>query len=168
MISQTVEYALRAMVHLSYVAPDHCSTDTLAGVTRVPRAYLAKVLQELRKAGLVQSQRGIGGGVRLARPATAITILEVVNAVEPIQRIHTCPLGLPSHGRRLCPLHGKLDAALATVESSFSSTTLADIVAAPHSGSKPLCDTAAARVPKSTSSPRGADGKPTDTSKRKR
>ncbi len=167
MFSQTVEYALRAMVHLSYVAPEHCSTDDMAAVTCVPRAYLAKVLQELRKAGLVQSQRGIGGGVRLARLPSEITILEVVNAVEPIRRIQTCPLGLPSHGRRLCPLHGKLDAALATVETSFGSTTLADVVAAPQGGSKPLCDVRgneASRQPTDRAKARRPSGK----SKRKR
>ncbi len=140
MLSQTVEYALRAMVQLTYVAPEACSTDILAQTTQVPRAYLSKVLQELRKAGLVNSRRGIGGGVCLARPAEDISILEVVNSVEPIRRISTCPLGLPSHGKRLCPLHGKLDAALAALETSFSETTLADIIAAPHRGSKPLCD----------------------------
>ncbi|GIW97937.1 MAG: transcriptional regulator [Pirellulaceae bacterium] len=140
MFSQTVEYALRAMVHLSYVAPEYCSTEDMAEVTRVPRAYLAKVLQSLRRSGLVESQRGLGGGIRLARSATDITILEVVNAVEPIRRITTCPLGLKAHGARLCPLHGKLDAALAQIENSFRETSLADIVAAPHHGSKPLCE----------------------------
>ena len=141
MLSQTVEYALRAMVQLAYVAPDSCATEAMAQTTQVPRAYLSKVLQSLRKAGLVRSQRGIGGGVGLAKEAKEISILDVVNAVEPLKRISVCPLGLPSHGTRLCPLHGKLDRALAQVESSFAETTLADIISVPHHGSKPLCDT---------------------------
>ena len=62
MISQTVEYALRAMVHLAREAPGARTTDQVARTTRVPRAYLSKVLQSLRRAGLVRSQRGIGGG----------------------------------------------------------------------------------------------------------
>ena len=49
----------------------------------------------------------------LAKPPGELTILEVVNAVEPIGRIKTCPLGLSSHGVNLCPLHRRLDAALA-------------------------------------------------------
>jgi Rrf2 family nitric oxide-sensitive transcriptional repressor len=139
MLSQTVEYALRAMIQLTYVAPGACSTDDLAQTTQVPRAYLSKVLQALRRAGIVKSRRGIGGGICLAKLPTEVSILEVVNAVEPIRRIATCPLGIHSHGSRLCPLHGKLDAAFATVEKSFAETTLAEIVAAPHHGSKPLC-----------------------------
>jgi Rrf2 family transcriptional regulator, nitric oxide-sensitive transcriptional repressor len=140
MLSQTVEYALRAMVQLTYVAPEACSTDVLAATTQVPRAYLSKVLQALRRAGIVQSQRGIGGGVCLAKSPADISILEVVNAVDPIRRIATCPLGLAAHGKRLCPLHKKLDLAFETVERSFAETSLAEIVAAPHQGSKPLCN----------------------------
>ncbi len=68
-----------------------------------------------------------------------LTILEVVNAVEPIQRITTCPLGLASHGFRLCPLHRRLDNALAMVEKAFGGTTLAEVLSEPTS-SRPLCD----------------------------
>ena len=141
MLSQTVEYALRAMVHLSYLAPDASSTDAVAASTQVPRAYLSKVLQSLRRSGLVKSQRGVGGGVSLAKPPEEITILEVVNAVEPIQRIKVCPLNIASHSGLLCPLHSKLDDALATLETTFSATTLAEIVATSPEGSMPLCDT---------------------------
>lgn len=83
MFSQTVEYALRAIVR--YVAPEACSTNTLAETTLVPRAYLSKVLQGLRRSGLITSQRGVGGGVALAHSSSEITILQVVNAVEPIR-----------------------------------------------------------------------------------
>jgi len=137
-ISQTVEYALRAVVHLANEAPSARTTDQIAEATRVPRAYLSKVLQSLCRAGLVRSQRGIGGGMTLAKSAAELTILEVVNAVEPIQRIRTCPLGLTAHGVRLCPLHRRLDAALATVEQAFQRTTLAEVLAEPTT-SIPLC-----------------------------
>jgi Rrf2 family protein len=138
MLSQTVEYALRAAVHLASKAPTAQTTDEIAQVTRVPRAYLSKVLQALGRAGIVQSQRGVGGGVTLAKPADELTILEVVDAVEPIQRIRTCPLGLAAHGVHLCPLHSRLDGALAMVEKAFGDTTLAEILAEPTT-SIPLC-----------------------------
>src|SRR5437764_12024008 len=115
MFSQTVEYALRAVVHLAHEAPAARTTEQIAAATRVPRAYLAKVLQGLVRAGLVHSQRGVGGGISLARPADELTILEVVNAVEPIRRIRSCPLNLKSHGVNLCPLHRRMDQALALV-----------------------------------------------------
>jgi Rrf2 family transcriptional regulator, nitric oxide-sensitive transcriptional repressor len=137
-LSQTVEYALRAAVHLAQEAPGARTTDQIAEATRVPRAYLSKVLQSLSRAGVVNSQRGLGGGMALAKSASELTILEVVNAVEPIQRIRACPLGLAAHGVRLCPLHRRLDNALATVEEAFGNTTLAEVLAEPAK-SVPLC-----------------------------
>jgi Rrf2 family protein len=138
MFSQTVEYALRAMMHLTQEAPRARTTEQIAEATRVPKAYLSKVLQGLRRAGLVESRRGIGGGMALVKDPGSITILEVVEAVEPIGRIKTCPLGLESHGANLCPLHHRLDAALATVEDAFRRSTLAEVLAEP-STSIPLC-----------------------------
>ena len=138
MFTQTVEYALRAVVHLASEAPEGRTTDQIARATRVPRAYLSKVLQSLTRGGIVRSQRGLGGGMTLAKSPEALTILEVVNAVEPIQRIRTCPLGLAAHGVRLCPLHKRLDNALALVEEAFGNSTLAEVLAEP-TRSKPLC-----------------------------
>lgn len=150
MLSQTVEYALRAVVQLASIAPQASTTADLAVVTQVPQAYLAKVLQALVKAGIVASQRGASGGVSLARPAEKLTILDIVNATDPIQRIRTCPLELASHGTKLCPLHRRMDAALAQVEHAFRITTLAEVVGDP-SKIKPLCDsTPNARPRKST------------------
>jgi Rrf2 family protein len=137
-LSQTVEYALRAVVHLASQVPQARTTDQIAEATRVPRAYLSKVLQALVRAGVVNSQRGLRGGMTLGRPAAELTILEVVNAVEPIQRIRTCPLGLAAHGVNLCPLHRRLDDALAHVEGAFGNSTLAEVLAEPTT-SVPLC-----------------------------
>ena len=74
----------------------------------------------------------------LAKSPDDLTILEVVNSVEPIQRIRSCPLGLAAHGVRLCPLHRRLDNALAMVEEAFASSTLAEVLAEPTK-SVPLC-----------------------------
>ncbi len=138
MFSQTVEYALRAVVHLASRGPEAQTTDQIALSTRVPRAYLSKVIQGLARGGIVESHRGLGGGVTLAVAPEELTILQVVNAVEPIERIRTCPLGLAAHGVHLCPLHRRLDNALAMVEEAFGSTTLAEILAEPTK-SVPLC-----------------------------
>jgi Rrf2 family nitric oxide-sensitive transcriptional repressor len=139
MLSLTVDYALRAVVHLADQAPAGRTTDEIAEITRVPKAYLSKVLQALGRAGIVESHRGIGGGMMLTKDPAQLTILDIVNAVEPINRIRTCPLGLPKHGRRLCPLHSRLDKALAMVEDAFRKTTLAEVLAEPTK-SRPLCE----------------------------
>lgn len=131
MFSQTVEYALRAVVHLAAIAPHACTTDQIAVATKVKRPYLSKVMQALVKAQIVRSQRGLKGGMALVKAPADLTILEVVNAVEPIKRIRYCPLGLESHGQRLCPLHRRVDDALKSVEEAFRSTTLGEILAEP-------------------------------------
>jgi len=121
------------------VAPESAATEAIAKATKVPPAYLSKVIQALVKAGVLTSRRGIGGGITLLKRPDELTILEVVNAVDPIKRIKTCPLDLSAHGAKLCPLHKRVDAALATVESAFAMTTLAEVLAEPTT-SKPLCD----------------------------
>ena len=145
MFSKTIEYALRAVAHLAYEAPDARTTEQISEATRVKPAYLSKVLQALCRAGIVKSQRGVGGGIALARRPEDLTILEVVNAVDPIQRIKTCPLGLKTHGLRLCPLHRRMDDALATVEAAFAGTTLAEVLAEP-THSPPLCEVGVDRL----------------------
>lgn len=142
MFSQTIEYALRAVVHLAYQSPDAHTTAQIAEATRVPKDYLSKILQGLARVGIVRTQRGVGGGVALIKDPADLTILDVVNAVEPesVRRITTCPLGLKTHGVRLCPLHKRLDNAVASVEAAFRATTLAEVLAEP-SESVPLCET---------------------------
>lgn len=139
MFSQKVEYALRTVVQLAANAPEPQTVEQIARATLVPPAYQAKVVQALVHAGLLHSQRGVGGGITLVKPPAELTILEVVNAVDPIKRIATCPLGLASHGVRLCPLHRRMDNALASVEKAFRETTLAEVLAEPTQ-SVPLCD----------------------------
>ena len=139
MFSQTVEYALRAVVHLAIHSPQPQTTSEIAAATQVPTAYLSKVLQGLREKGIVRLQRGVGGGVSLARGPQELTILDVVNAVDPIRRITTCPLDLKAHGVRLCALHRRMDDALQHVESAFRETTLAELLEDPNP-SVPLCD----------------------------
>ncbi|WP_240928245.1 RrF2 family transcriptional regulator [Thalassoroseus pseudoceratinae] len=139
LFSQTVEYALRAVVFLASEAPEASTTNQIAEATRIPPAYLSKVLQALGRGGVVRSQRGVGGGMSLHKTPEELTLLEVVNAVDPIIRIRTCPLELSAHGAKLCPLHKRLDSALESVEKAFAETTLADILMEP-STSIPLCD----------------------------
>jgi Rrf2 family nitric oxide-sensitive transcriptional repressor len=67
MFSQTVEYALRAVVFLADQAPEPRTTDQIAQATRVPKAYLSKVLQGLAKNGVVKTQRGVGAGSHCTR-----------------------------------------------------------------------------------------------------
>ena len=140
MISQTAEYALRAIVYLADQSESPQTTQQIAEVTRVPAGYLAKVMQSLSRSGLVRAQRGLHGGFTLAIPAKQLTVLDVVQAVDPLRRIEHCPLGIEGH-QTLCPLHRRLDNAVAMVEKALGSTTIAEVLADPKRGKgpKPLC-----------------------------
>jgi Rrf2 family nitric oxide-sensitive transcriptional repressor len=136
MFSQTAEYALRAMAWLSVLDHELIPTPVLAHKAQVPPNYLAKVLQQLAAAKLITGRRGVGGGYKLARPASEITLLDVVRCVAPVERVQECPLGKAMHGGRLCPLHQVKDRAAAAVIEVLGGVTLRDLQRDPD---HPLC-----------------------------
>ncbi len=138
MISQTAEYALRAVVFLADQGGAPCTTAKISEGTQLPAGYLAKVMQLLSRGRIVNSQRGLHGGFTLAGEPDELTVLEVINAVDPIQRFHECPLKIQNHGPDLCPLHRKLDDAGKLLEQSFGDTTISSLLSVPKRR-KPLC-----------------------------
>ena len=139
MISQTVEYALRAIVTIAQHQGAPCTAQKISEISQVPAPYLSKLMQGMVRANLLTSKRGFHGGYVLTRDAADLTILEVVNAVEPFKRIRQCPLGIESHDGTLCPLHRRLDNSMAMVEETFRGTTVAELLSQPGSVS-PLCE----------------------------
>ncbi len=145
MLSQTAEYALRAMVSLARSGATGVArtAQDIAGEARVPLDYLSKILNSLGRAGLVHAQRGRNGGFQATRPMTQITVLEVVSAVDPVRRIHSCPLGLQEHGTNLCPLHRKLDDAARSIEDAFRETSIGSLAGVPFCEGEQACAAAA-------------------------
>ncbi|MDQ6677799.1 MAG: Rrf2 family transcriptional regulator [Acidobacteriota bacterium] len=143
MLSQTAEYALRAMVALAQTGSQAQTAHQIAQRTHVPLDYLSKVLNLLARAGLVTAQRGRGGGFQAGRPAGQVSVFQIIDAVDPLKRIHTCPLGLAAHGSNLCPLHRKLDDAARATAEAFHETTLASISGVT---AHPLCPGASAAI----------------------
>ena len=140
MFSQTAEYALRAVTWLAKHQSDgNVGAGRIAAETQVPASYLSKILQQLAQKQIVSSRRGVGGGFCLAIEPNQLTVLAVVNAVDPVHRIKTCPLQLDTHQARLCPVHAKLDAALANVEQALGESTIAELLA-DTSRPSPLCN----------------------------
>ena len=138
MLSKTAEYALRAVVFMSIQPEKLASADLLAEKTKVPRRYLTRVLQDLTVVGLIRSRPGPGGGYELAKSIEDLAILDVVNAVAPLERIRSCPLGLRSH-TQLCPLHAELDRAYAATEAAFAGVTIQQLLSSTNPVA-PLCD----------------------------
>lgn len=128
MISQTAEYALRAVAQLAAHVDEPQTAQQIAADTQVPLPYLSKVLQSLAREGVIHSQRGLHGGFTLRMDADELTVYAVVEAVDPLKRISTCPLGLIDHGAKLCPLHRRLDEAFSAVEVAFRATYIGELL----------------------------------------
>jgi Rrf2 family protein len=94
MLSRTGEYALRAVLYLAGRAGDSSvPADDIAAAIHVPRNYLSKTLHRLAKRGVLKSVRGPRGGFRLARPAQAILVADVVSEFDHITASPWCLMG---------------------------------------------------------------------------
>lgn len=134
MISQTAEYALRAVIYLGNEGGVARTTSEISKSVKAPASYLSKVMQRLSRQGIVASQRGLHGGFKIAKPLVDVTVLDVVNAVDPIQRIRECPLGNKAHGKNLCPLHRCMDDTFAEAEETFRKITVDSLLEQPRRG----------------------------------
>ena len=127
MLSQTCEYALRAVACLARQPGEFVTASALADATAVPSDYLSKVLQQLASAGVVQGRRGVGGGYRLARDPRDINLHDIIDAMGMITRMRACPSA--DSRDNTCPLHDTMDRAIKAAEQVFRDTTLANLVA---------------------------------------
>jgi len=125
-ISEAASLALHAMVLLACQAGGPLSTKRISGQLRVSDHHLSKVMQRLGRAGLVDSTRGPKGGFRLARRGSAITLLEIYEAVEGRIRERTCLLDRPAC-RGGCALSGLMNILGNEVQAYLARTKLEDL-----------------------------------------
>ncbi|MGA2501176.1 MAG: Rrf2 family transcriptional regulator [Tepidisphaeraceae bacterium] len=140
MISMSAEYALRAVLCLAGNPAVPMTIQQIAAAGKIPPAYLAKILKSLVRHSILGSQRGLNGGFVLARPADQLTLLDIVNLTDTSHRIHTCPLGLKSHGTNLCCLHRQLDSAVSAAERQLAGATIAQLLAKSPPGKSGCCN----------------------------
>jgi Rrf2 family protein len=81
-ISAKVDYAIRAMCAVAAAGPDPVTADSMAAAQGLPPKFLESILNDLRRAGLLRSQRGSVGGYRLARPAEKITVADIIRPLD--------------------------------------------------------------------------------------
>jgi Rrf2 family protein len=106
-ITQQADYAVRAILDLA-LRPngERASCQEIAQRQTIPVAFLTKICARLAAEGLVQSQRGVNGGVRLARPAREITLLQVIEAIDGPITFNRCNRTPSECNRsRTCPVH---------------------------------------------------------------
>jgi len=128
----SARYAIRAMVRLA-IEDGEGQPFSAAGVAeaeQIPPFYLAKVLQDLGRAGLLKSARGRGGGFYLSRPAEEITLFEVVAAVEDPRRLESeCVLGIDECSDEApCPMHETWKAFRDSALDALHTLTVARLV----------------------------------------
>ena len=131
-VSAKVDYALRAIVELAATAPSDTqelvTSERLATAQAIPPKFLENILLELRRAGLVSSQRGAEGGYRLGRPPAEISIADVIRAVEgPIATIRgSRPEDVTYEGSAVA-LRGVWIDLRAAMRGVLEQTTIADL-----------------------------------------
>src|SRR5438309_4078219 len=136
-ISEPVEWALHCTTVLALLPADGAlPASRLAEFHGVPAAYLAKHLQALSRAGIVEAVAGPRGGYRLARPAADVTLLDVVEAVEGVAPAFRCteirqrgPASLPAREYRVaCSITRAMHRAEDAWRAELRAQTIADLV----------------------------------------
>src|SRR5829696_2493129 len=153
MFSTKAEYGVRVMAHLAgRDASEPVALGSIATAEGLPLAYLEHLMARLRRAGLVTSRRGAHGGYSLARPASAVSMAEVVEALEgdiaPIECISEGAGGAlvcsrEAHGDA-CPTKLLWTRVRGSIVATLREMTLADLAAPappPMAASRPQTDT---------------------------
>jgi Rrf2 family protein len=133
------DYAVRAMLALAHhergraagtdEAAEPLSAGRIATEMQIPQRFVAHVLADLGRAGLVVGSTGRRGGYRLARPATEINLLGIVDAAERQDLVPRCVLrGIACDPARGCAVHDAFSGATAALRTELAGTTLAGLV----------------------------------------
>jgi Rrf2 family protein len=130
MLSQTGEYALRAIVHIAQQDSDRTvGAREIAEARHIPPNYLSKILRELVRAGLLDSARGVGGGFRIAKPLKDIRVANIIGPFDNVARQTQCPLGNTECGSQdICAIDAKWRPVADAFHDFVENTTLQDFV----------------------------------------
>ena len=125
------DYAVRAMLALARSDPDAwLSVARISGSMSMPQRFLPRVMRDLGEAGLVEARTGRAGGYRLARPASEITLLDVLAAADPEDESRRCVLrGIPCGLDGRCAVHDVFDEARGALDQRLASTSLEELAA---------------------------------------
>lgn len=128
MLSQAVGYAASALGHIAAAGGKPVLVKEIAEAARLPAPYLAKIVQTLARRGFVLTQRGIGGGVTLARPPSEITMFDLCVALDDPAVQQKCMLGTAQcSDERACPAHKFWSSERARIHEYLRSMTVADV-----------------------------------------
>jgi Rrf2 family nitric oxide-sensitive transcriptional repressor len=129
-LTRFTDYGLRTLIFLALRPDALASIAEIAAAYRISEHHMTKVINALGRAGLVETLRGRHGGLRLARPAAAIGLGDVVRATEPELALVECQAGLPCVIDGACRLHGIMDEAAQALLTVLDRYTVADVAEA--------------------------------------
>lgn len=130
MLSQSVGYAVTALGYIASAGGKPVLVKEIAKAAELPAPYLAKLIHALGKRGIVNTQRGVGGGVTLARAATDISLIELCTALDDPVVVPTCMLGTAECSDEwACPAHKFWTTQRAKVMEFLTNTSVADVAA---------------------------------------
>jgi Rrf2 family protein len=131
MLSKTGLHAVRALVALAKLPEGmYAGAARIAQEIAAPQNYLGKLLKALAEEGLVESQKGLGGGFRLARDPKQISLLDVFEPIEHVSRWSGCILGRPECSEvDPCAIHERWKAVRDAYLRMLRRTTVAELVA---------------------------------------
>jgi Rrf2 family protein len=129
-VSAKTDYALRAMAELAAAPPGPVKGERLASTQGIPLKFLENILTDLRRAGLVATQRGAEGGYRLARPADEIALADVIRAVDgPLANVRGERPDTVEYTGAAEPLQDVWLAVRTNLRAVLETVTLADLAA---------------------------------------
>lgn len=129
LLSKSCVYGVQAAIYVAALPKnEYVSIQTIAGKLNISFHFLTKVLQNLTQAGIMVSYRGPNGGIALARPASSISLADIIAVIDGTEVFHECLLGLPGCGKEdPCPAHEHWTAMRMRLHNLCNTLTLEEL-----------------------------------------
>ena len=128
-VTRKMDYGLRILLELGCRPTERLTSETLSTAIDVPRQFTLKIAQTLTKAGLIKAQRGVGGGIQLAKPTEAISLYEIFSVADTPRVLNECLVDASACKRsRFCATHHELRSIQSRLDNDLKRVTLAELV----------------------------------------
>lgn len=128
-VTRKMDYGLRILLTLGCRPNERLTSEELAETIEVPRQFTLKIAQSLTKAGIIKAQRGVGGGIQLARDPEMISLRDIFNATDTPRALNECLIDPASCTRATCcSSHQALQAIQIILDEHLTRITLGELI----------------------------------------